>query len=209
MTFLAARLPTGLLGVTTTGGVGASATGLAADLAMGLGVDLVVDLGVGLDIGLATGFFTGAAADLATAFFAGDLAATTGTGFLSGFLGVALVAGLGATLAVFFAGVGAVLTLGRCLAVGAADLAVFLAGDFTSALIFGPDKSRSEVRTPKDGCMDGLVNAGLFIPGLDAPAVLSWAGGGAKLLKKAQNITQPPRIAPNLASRCLWANQCQ
>jgi hypothetical protein len=102
-----------------------------------------------------------------------------------------------------------VLTLGRCLAVVAADLAVFLAGDFTSALIFGPDKSRSEVRTPKDGCMDGLVNAGLFIPGLDAPAVLSWAGGGAKLLKKAQNITQPPRIGPSLASICLWANQCQ
>jgi hypothetical protein len=69
----------------------------------------------------------------------------------------------------------------RCRAAG---LAVFLAGDFTSALLLGPDKSRSGVRAPEDGCMDVLVNAGLFIPGLEAPSDSILTIGTAKLPKK-------------------------
>jgi hypothetical protein len=123
---------------------------------------------------------------------------------------------------------GAAAALVRFWAADAGVLAVFLAGDFTSALLLGPENSRSWVLTPEDGGMDSLVNAGVFIPRLDeAPfealfgnvgrdcndraegAGDTGADGVARLWKNDQNIRRPPRIGPNLGPRCLWANRCQ
>ena len=74
----------------------------------------VMAAGLDLATGLAVIFLTGA---LATVFLTGDLGAT-------------LDAGLAAAFSGFFAAVGAALALARCLASGAACLAVFLAGVF-------------------------------------------------------------------------------
>jgi hypothetical protein len=97
----------------------------------------------------------------------------------------------------------------RCLAAGAAGLAVFLAGDFTSALLLSPDTSRFGASTPRVVGMDVLVNAGLFIPGLLPPLDSTGVGGLAKLLKKVQNIKPPPTIAQGLGPKCLWVSRCQ
>jgi hypothetical protein len=97
----------------------------------------------------------------------------------------------------------------RCLAAGAAGLAVFLAGDFTSALLLGPDTSRFGASTPRVVGMDVLVNAGLFIPGLLSPLDSTGVDGLAKLLKKVQNIKPPPAIVQGLEPKCLWVSRCQ
>jgi hypothetical protein len=123
---------------------------------------------------------------------------------------------------------GAAAALVRFWTADALVLAVFLAGDFTSALLLGPENSRSWVLAPEDGGMDSRVDAGVFIPRLDKGPVESlllnvgrdcndradgtWdtgAGGMAKLCKKDQNIKRAPRIDPNPGSGCLWANRCQ
>jgi hypothetical protein len=257
MTFLAARLPTGLVGATTTGvGAGAAFTGAddlrteAVDFATVLDTVLfgaaftAVFLGAALATtalvkGLAAAFFaTGLAAaflatGLTTAFLAGALASfkaalgadldadlATGltatflagalaTGFLTGDLGTALDGDLAAVFTGFFAAEGAALTLVRCLAAGAAGLAVFLAGDFTSALLLSPDTSRFGALTPRVVGMDVLVNAGLFIPGLLPPLDSTGVDGLAKLLKKVQNIKPPPAIAQGLGPKYLEANRYQ
>ena len=257
MTFLAARLPTGLVGATTTGvGAGAAFTGAddlrteAVDFATVLDAVLVgaaftaVFLGAALAttalvMGLAAAFFaTGLAAaflatGLTTAFLAGALAGFTAalvadlgadlatgltatflagalaTGFLTGDLGTALDGDLAAVFTGFFAAEGVARTLVRCLAAGAAGLAVFLAGDFTSALLLSPDTSRFGALTPRVVGMDVLVNAGLFIPGLLPPLDSTGVDGLAKLLKKVQNIKPPPAIAQGLGPKYLEANRYQ
>lgn len=258
MTFLAARLPTGLVGATTTGvGAGAAFKGAddlrteAVDFATVLDAVLVgaaftaVFLGAAflattalvkglvaaffatglaaafLATGLTTAFLAGAlagfmaaliadlGADLATGLSATFLAGALATGFLTGDLGTALDGDLAAVFTGFFAAEGAALTLVRCLAAGAAGLAVFLAGDFTSALLLSPDTSRFGALTPRVVGMDVLVNAGLFIPGLLSPLDSTGVDGLAKLLKKVQNIKPPPAIVQGLEPKSLEANRCQ
>lgn len=159
---VAAFFATGLIAL--IGSDLAFATGAFPATGMGFFATSLVLALVGADLALPTDFFTAIlwVGGVAAALAGLDLTGALRVGFL-----LALTTGLVTAFTGFLAADGAAATLVSFWTADALVLAVFLAGDFTSALLLGPENSRSWVLTPEDGGMDSQVDAGVFIPRLD------------------------------------------